>query len=174
MMLKTARSWPDRDDAPNPRAARLIPWMFVAGFAVVAAVNGVMIAFALETFSGVTTDQAYEEGLAYNKTLAAAAAQEKLGWKVGIDLAAPTHERARLSVTLADRNGAPIHGAVIEAHFVRPTSEGFDSQAQLSETGNGRYEAETSLALPGQWDVVVTASYDGASYQKTERVFIPQ
>ena len=173
MNSKTARPWPDRN-ASDSRVGRLIPWMFVAGFAVVAAVNGVMIAFALNTFSGVTTDQAYEEGIAYNKTLAAAAAQEKLGWKVGIDLAAPSHERARLAVTLADRDGAPINGAAIEAHFVRPTSEGFDSQAQLSETGAGRYEAQTSLALPGQWDVVVTASHDGASYQKTKRVFIPQ
>lgn len=174
MMLKIARFWPVRDDTPNPQAGRLIPWMFVGGFAVVAAVNGVMIAFALETFSGVTTDQAYEEGLAYNKTLAAAAAQEKLGWILAVDLAATNRERVRLAVTLADRNGAPIHGAAIEAHFVRPTSQGFDSQAQLSETGNGRYEAETSLALPGLWDVVVAASHDGARYQKTERVFIPQ
>lgn len=174
MMPRTFPSWTERDDAPNPRAARLIPWMFVGFFGVVVLANGIMIAFALETFTGVTTDHAYEEGLAYNKTLAAARAQEKLGWKVAIDLAAPTHEHARLAVTLTDRDGAPLSGAQITARFIRPTTDGFDSQARLSEAGAGRYEAETGLALPGQWDVVVTASHDGASYQKTKRVFIPK
>lgn len=164
----------ERSEAADSRLSRLIPWMFVGAFAVVAAVNGVMIAFALDTFSGVTTEQAYEEGLAYNKTLAAARAQEKLGWKCAIDLDARSRHDARLAASLSDRSGAPVTGAEITAHFVRPTHDGFDSQVRLSETGIGHYEAQTSLALAGQWDVVVTASHDGASYQETKRVFVPE
>ncbi len=164
----------ERGEASDSRRSRFIPWMFVGAFAVVAAVNGVMIAFALETFSGVTTEQAYEEGLAYNKTLAAAHAQEKLGWKLAIDLDARSRNDARLAVSLSDRTGAPLTGAEIIARFVRPTSAGFDKETRLSETGFGRYEVQPSLALAGQWDVVVTASHDGASYQETKRVFIPE
>ena len=171
-MGKALQSTPRHADEAERRSARLIPWMFVAFFAVVAAVNGVMIAFALETFTGVTTEHPYEEGVAYNATIAAARAQEKLGWQVAIDFAAPDRDHARLAVTLRGRDGAPLTGAALSARFVRPTSEGFDSTATLRESGAGRYEAEPRLALPGQWDLVVTATHDNASYQKTQRVFV--
>ena len=48
----------------------------VAGFVVVVAVNAVMLTLALGTFNGLSTDGAYDRGLAYNQTLAAEAAQQ--------------------------------------------------------------------------------------------------
>ena len=38
--------------------SRYIPWLFVAGFAIVIAVNGVMVWFAVGSFSGLYTDRA--------------------------------------------------------------------------------------------------------------------
>lgn len=163
---------------PNPgagqRSGRLIPWIFVASFAVVAAVNGVMIAYAVNTFTGLTTDRAYEDGLAYNQTLAAARAQERLGWKAGVDFAATDRDHARVIVTLHGGDGAPLDGATLSARFIRPTSQGADTEVPLNETGAGRYEAQLGLALPGQWDIVILASHDGASYQTSRRVFVPR
>ena len=40
-----------------------IPWLFVAGFGVVIAVNAVMIAFAIGSFSGLYSNHARERGL---------------------------------------------------------------------------------------------------------------
>jgi len=165
---------PRSADEAERRARRLYPWLFVAFFVVVAAVNGIMIAVALDTFTGVTTAHPYEEGVAYNQTIAAARAQEKLGWQVAIDFAAADRGSARLAVTVRDRDGKPLTGAALTGRFIRPTREGFDSEVTLNETGAGRYEAASPLALPGQWDVVVTATRDGASYQKIERVFVPE
>ena len=165
------RTAPAADKAER-RSARLIPWMFVGSFLVVAAVNGVMIAFAVGTFSGVTTEHPYEEGIAYNAAIAAARAQAALGWQVAVDFSALAGGPARLAVTLRDRGGNALTGAALTAHFLRPASGGFDTTADLRETGSGRYEAEPRLALPGQWDMVVTAAHDGASYQKTQRVFV--
>jgi nitrogen fixation protein FixH len=168
-----SRRWQEPDEDER-RSARLIPWLFVAFFVVVAAVNAVMITYAETTFTGVTSDHPYEEGIAYNKALAAARTQEKLGWQAAIDFAAPARENLKLAVTLRDRDGAPIEGAQVSARFVRPTSAGFDSALRLNETKPGVYEAAPRLALPGQWDLVVTAAHDGADYQKTERVFVPE
>lgn len=156
------------------RLDRFIPWMFVAFFVVVAAVNGVMIFFALHSFTGISTDDAYEKGLAYNRTLAAAQAQAKLGWQVAADFRAQDRESVQLAVTLRDKQGAAIAGAALTARFIRPTSAGADSEVTLQDVGNGRYEAQPILALPGQWDMVLTASHDSASYQTTKRVFVPQ
>jgi nitrogen fixation protein FixH len=156
------------------RRDRLIPWMFVAFFVVVAIVNVIMVIFALKSFTGISTENAYDKGLAYNQTLAAAQAQERLGWQVTLDFSARDRDHARLAVTLRDQSGSAITGASLAAHFIRPTREGFDSEIALQDVGAGRYEAQPVLALPGQWDMVVTANHDGASYQTTKRVYIPE
>ena len=57
-----------------------IPMIFVGGFLVIAAVNGVMIWLAVDTFTGIATERHYEKGLAYNQALAAAEVQAALGW----------------------------------------------------------------------------------------------
>ena len=51
---------------------RWIPWLFVGFLVVVAAVNGVMIWYALSSWTGLAANQAYDNGLTYNQNLAAA------------------------------------------------------------------------------------------------------
>jgi nitrogen fixation protein FixH len=58
--------------ADRPRG-RWIPWLFVGGFLLVCAVNGVMIWVALSSWTGLAANQPYDRGLAYNRNLAAAA-----------------------------------------------------------------------------------------------------
>src|SRR3972149_5405956 len=121
---------PAADEAER-RSARLIPWMFVAFFLAVAAVNAVMIGFAVGTFSGVTTEHPYEEGIAYNAAIAAARAQAALGWQMAADFSAPAGGPARLAVTLRDHDGHALTGAALTAHFLRPAGGGFDSPVGL-------------------------------------------
>ena len=47
-----------------------IPWAFVGFFLVVFAVNGAMMTIAFKTWTGLDTENAYQEGLAYNDRLA--------------------------------------------------------------------------------------------------------
>jgi nitrogen fixation protein FixH len=163
-----------RAAAESRRAGRAVAWILAAFFAIVAAANGALIAYSLESFTGVTTENAYEKGLAYNQTLAQAKAEVGLGWQVGVDFSAPDRGHVRLAVTLHGRDGAALTGGVLTAHFIRPTSQGLDTDVALAETGAGRYEAQPMLPLPGVWDIVVTASHDGASYQTTRRIFVPE
>ena len=44
-----------------------IPWAFVLFFVVITAVNGVMIWYALESWTGLSSGEAYDDGLRYNQ-----------------------------------------------------------------------------------------------------------
>jgi nitrogen fixation protein FixH len=162
------------DTGGQERTSAWIPWVFVGFFVVVFGANAAMVAFALATWTGVETDQPYEDGNAYQNVLDAEHRQAELGWKVDLDFQAKDRDHAAVTLTMLDRDGAPIHGANVHARFVRPTREGFDSEVGLRELGDGRYGAEPRVGLPGQWDLVVVGSYDGHSYQVRRRVFVPK
>ncbi|MDR3435229.1 FixH family protein [Telmatospirillum sp.] len=152
------------------------PFIFVGAFGVVLAVNLVFMASAVRTFSGLSSEHAYDEGLKYNERIAAARAQEKLGWTTKAEVqpagGAVPHS-ANIVLTVLDRDGKPVTGLSVQADFVRPTAAGHDSSAPLAEQGQGRYMVAASLALGGQWDMTVTARRSGQVYQFAQRIFLP-
>lgn len=168
--------------AHEARRGRWYPWLFVAGFMVVIAVNGVMVTLAIDSFAGLETDHPYERGLAYNETLAAARAQDALGWQVQFAIApnaAAGGESRPVTIDsrFLDRDGAPLTGLVVRAILKRPTAAGHDREVQLLDQGAGRYGATAELPLAGQWDlrVVAVAPEDGQnrSWQSTRRILLP-
>lgn len=159
------------EGAHPPRWSKLIPWMFVGGFAIVIAVNGALIYFAQSSFSGLETEHAYDRGLDYNQTLEAAAAQEKLGWRGDIALSPAAGGKHELAVLFADRLERPLDGLKIEAHLVRPANAGMDLNLVLAGKGNGRYVAELALPALGQWEIRIVARDHENSWQKSERLF---
>ncbi|MBT3306984.1 MAG: nitrogen fixation protein FixH, partial [Alphaproteobacteria bacterium] len=48
---------------------RMVLIWLLAFFGTIFAVNAVLVFFALSSWPGLTTDKAYEEGIAYNRTL---------------------------------------------------------------------------------------------------------
>lgn len=158
--------------AHSARWSRLIPWMFVGGFAVIIAANGALVYFAQSTFSGLETEHSYDRGLDYNRTLEAAAAQEKLGWRAEIVLSAEASAGHELAVSFADRLERPIDNLKVEAHLVRPASQGMDMVLALDGKGNGRYAAPVSLPALGQWEIRIVARDHEHSWQRSERLFV--
>ena len=151
---------------------RWIPWVFVAFFGVVFAVNAAMIWVAFATWPGLETQSAYQKGLAYNRTLAAAKAQEALGWRVDLDLAPAGGRLARLKLTLADRYGDLIEDARVTAAFVRPTYGGHDVELVVPHDHGGVYHAEAALPLAGLWELQLTAESRGDTYRLRRRVYL--
>jgi nitrogen fixation protein FixH len=149
-----------------------IPWLFVLGFLVVFAANGTLIHFAYSSWTGLTTEHAYDEGVAYNRTLAAQRAQERLGWQVKLDFAGTQAGGGRIALALADREGRPLDGAEVTATLVRPTSGGHDHSARLEAAGPGQYQAAMALDLPGNWDLRLEIHHPAGDWQKVERVWI--
>jgi nitrogen fixation protein FixH len=158
----------------EPRSGRWIPWAFVAGFALVIAVNAALIWFAVGSFSGLAEAHPYQAGLAHNRTLEAARAQEALGWEADLAVApAGIPGEVLVSVTLRDRSGAPVAAESVMAEFIRPAAKGHDRVATLISEGAGRYEATVPLGLHGQWEVRISARHAGGSWQTAQRVMVP-
>jgi nitrogen fixation protein FixH len=162
------KSMPTAHKAP---AGRWIPWVFVGLFGIVLIANGTMITVAISTFTGMETTSPYKKGINYNERLAAAAAQDALGWQASLSAEnAGDDGETAISLMLEDGSGAPIVAADVTARIDRPLQDGFEQVITLEEFGGGRYVAAVSLPLKGQWEVQVDAFARGNRYQITDRI----
>lgn len=154
----------------NRMWARRLLVILLSVFALVLAVNLVMVWFAVKSQTGIVSENAYEEGLAYNKTLAEQAREAGLGWSVVRNVA---DFPVRLVYALSDAKGAPLGGAWVTVKAVRPVGEGEGSEFSLNlhEFTDGTYAVE-NITWPhkGQWHLETTFVYDGKSLTARERV----
>ena len=147
-----------------------------AFFLTVFAANGVMVFYALSTFDGVETDDAYRKGRAYNHVLEADAAQNALGWTTAIEIMPSRSPRGvsvytTVIVTTTDGQAAPLVNPTLT--FWRPTVQGMDVEAVVTAAGDGTYQSVAQLQRPGNWIVRLNAeTTDGRPYVYEERQFI--
>ena len=146
-----------------------IPWAFVGFFLVVLLANGIMAAFAFGTWTGLSTEGAYEKGLAYNQTLQTRARQAALGWQVAIALEQAT-DRPRLVAALRTLDDTPLWADSVTARLTRPTHAGHDFEVSLADEGSGRFSSRIDLTLPGLWDVSLTVIKGGKELTSGRRV----
>lgn len=146
---------------------RKVFYVLIAFFGAVIAVNGVFVYLALASWNGLTSRNAYEEGLAYNRTIEHIRAQAGLGWRFDIG-----YRDDQAVVAVLDRDGRPLDGLRLRVQFVRPTSEGNDLTVALNAEGGGRYAAAAALPLPGQWDMVVDAEGASGTFRAVKRILV--
>ena len=149
-----------------------IPWSFFAFFVVLILTLVPMGLVAVRTNTGVTTEHAYEKGLAYNKTLAAAAQQEALNWRGDLTLASSA-EGVQADFQLLDAAGNPLDRASAVIWLVRPTQDGMDRRAAMQAQGNGHFTVNLALPARGLWEARVSAVQDGHNYQMVKRIVLP-
>jgi len=158
-------------DRQTPQRGSWIPWIFVGMFAVVIVANGIMVAVAFDSWTGLETESAYEDGLEYNREIAAVEAQRSLGWKLDLAVAPAGAQRLDVAVVLKDADGNPFKADELRATFSRPTHEGYDVETWLPHSGKpGEHRAEVELPLAGVWDLSVEARSRGRSYRLDRRV----
>jgi nitrogen fixation protein FixH len=150
---------------PAPTERTLKGWMVLAMigafFGIVMIANGALIYFALSTFSGEEETNPYEHGLAYQKDIVAAHAQDALHWQAAVQLARlSAGEPPRLEFALHDAQDQPVAGLTVVAILAFPASKRFDRTLNLVEEGPGIYRAE-AVVEAGQWDVAIEAKRDG-------------
>lgn len=151
----------------DPRRSRWIPWAFAAGMLGVVAVNGVLIAAAVSTFTGVTVGRSFDRGRTYNHVLAEAARQEALGWSADLALG----EGGVLHVAVRDREGRPVAGT-LAGTLLRPL-EGAELPLELAEVAPGRWVAPLAAARPGQWETRLTlAGPEGGRLDIRQRIVV--
>jgi len=149
-----------------------IPWSFFGMFACILIANGALIYFAFDSWTGVGTDDAYIKGLAYNKALTETEAQAKQGWQAELDYNGSGPLTGRLTLELKDRHGTAIENADVTAMVVRPTHEGYDFAAVLTDDGEGRYAADLSFPLAGLWEVRVEVTHGRGTHSLAKRLMV--
>lgn len=146
-------------------------------FGTVFLANGIMVYYALSTFDGVETDNAYRKGRAYNHVLEADAVQQALGWQVSIETMpsyTPDAIVLNIAVTLVDRESVALDLPSLPISFWRPTVQGMDRATILTPVSPGKYVGQLELAQPGNWiSRINTATPDGLPFVHEERLFIP-
>jgi len=159
-------------DIARPRTGRFIPWLFVAGMAVVFVANGALIYFAAHSWTGLEVQHPYEDGVGYNKALAAAARQERLGWTIDARLSGPA-DGATLTLTITGRDGRPLTDLDVRARLERPIGAPDSQRVELRPNRQGVYAASLSALHPGQWDAEITAARGTERMLVTRRVVLP-
>lgn len=141
----------------RPITGRTVLFGMIAFFGVIMAVNAAFVYFALNSWPGLSSDQAYEDGLAYNKTLQAAAVQKSLGWTSALNLT----DDGAINVQVLDKLGLPVRGLDISLRMLRPTHEQDDLSPELMEVSEGLYTANLANIARGQWRAELTVKNEG-------------
>lgn len=147
----------------------IVPWLFVAGFALVIAVNGVMMWFAIGSFSGLYSDHARARGLHYNQVMAEQRARDSLGWTIETSWQADSH---RFTLTVLDGAGKPLDGAHVTVDLIRPAEKRAPLVVTMAAQGKGRFAAAVDLPARGNWDADIVVEADGHRFAVTKRLFL--
>ena len=150
-------------------------WILAGFFGIIFTANGVLVYLANTSWTGLTTEEAYEKGRTYNKELARNDVQRALGWTATLQAVQQTStgpHRVRLNLAVTDKAGQPLTGASVQVLLVRPTHEGYDREISLTEGRTGTYVAHVDLPLPGQWEVRALVSSSGRDFRLVERISV--
>jgi nitrogen fixation protein FixH len=156
---------------PRELTGRMVLACLVAFFAVVAAVNVMMIRAAVSTFGGIETDNAYQAGLAFAREIAAVEAQEALDWKVRGSLKSDAAD-AVVEVIATDATGAPLENLQGAARLLHPADKRADLIVRLGQVAPGIFVGRT-VPIAGQWMLLIELSRDGTTlFRSKNRVFM--
>ena len=136
----------------------MLAWI-MGFFLVVIGVNAVMATIAERSFTGVVVENSYVASQHFNRWLAEAKAQDRLGWNAVIG-----HQDTQITVTLTGPE-ALIRNATLTGDAIHPLGHLPDRAIHFIRAENGGFVSRERLPH-GRWRVRVTAEHAGqrASY----------
>ncbi len=157
----------------KPLTGRHVALMLAAFFGLMFAVNGAFVYFALGSFSGVSEDDAYKRGLAYNEEIDHRERQRARGWQPALEFEQTGAEQGKLTLNIIDADGNNLKDLEVVAIIRRPVIEGTDQGLSLVYDKD-HYAAEVSLSGLGQWDVSILVHGGGFKepYRLDKRIWV--
>jgi nitrogen fixation protein FixH len=124
----------------------------VIGLGIVFVANGIMVSKALEHPSAPAAKDHYVEAEHYDEVLAEREAAAALGWTVDVQ-ACPrgVDSGCALTITVADRDGAPVPGLSGSVAASRADTTALDRTGTLEAAAPGRYRTVLDLAEGGAY-----------------------
>jgi nitrogen fixation protein FixH len=159
------------DEASKKKDSRLVLGILFTFFAVIFAINFTYIYFAQKTWRGIYTQNSYQKGLEYNKTLEYVKSQKKLGWSFSTNYVNKGNNVGELTVCLLNKNHQPIKNAKLIAQISRPIQEGYDFTQNLMPQNNC-YFAKINFPLKGQWVFEIQAFKGEDIFQEVKRYVV--
>jgi hypothetical protein len=157
-------------------AGRLWPIAIVGVLAVTVVANVAILQVASEPDHFTMEPEAYAKAVAWDSILEVRAASAALGWHATGRVVAVegVPARARVIVTLCDRGGRPVEGALVRVEAIHnrqarrlratlPASAGA-SGAGGAAGAAGQYGATLPLSRPGLWELRVDAERAGERF----------
>lgn len=133
----------------------------VTFFAIITAVNAVMMTAAITTFGGVETGSSYQAGLAFARENAAVQAQDRLGWQVTVSPRSDGGATPIIEIVARDKGNGPLAGLQVFGRLSHPMDKRADRVLAWREVTAGVFRADSGRVV-GQWDLVIELSQDGA------------
>jgi len=108
----------------------------------------------------------YRKGAAWDEMKRQIAENGALGWIVTPSIVAGRKDprSARLELTIADKYGVKIEGAVVTTEMFPIRAADSRIQLALSPGGAGRYGIDVPIRINGQWEIRVTIEANGKIY----------
>ena len=157
---------------PRELTGRTVLLCLLAFFAVVAAVNVIMMTAAVTTFSGIETANSYQAGVTFAREEAAAEAQESRHWKVNSSLRPQTNNLTQVELSAQDRAGQPLAGLEATVSLIHPNDRRRDRPVSMRADAPGRFSGVVA-PTPGQWDLVIELTRDGERlFRSKERIIL--
>ncbi|MBM2576454.1 FixH family protein [Jannaschia sp. Os4] len=142
---------------------RHVAAMFVGGFTVIVGVNVALAVNAVRTFPGTEVASSYVASQTFD---ADRAAQDALGWEVGL-----THADGTLRLSVLGPDG-PVRPTVVAATLGRATTVADDTSPALGWDG-AALAAPVALG-PGNWNLrVELEAPDGTPFRRRIPLRIP-
>jgi nitrogen fixation protein FixH len=143
----------------------------VVFFGVMFVANGLLVYYALGTFSGGDRPDPYRSGLNYNETIGESARQAALGWQTTLDY---DKVKGRLTLRFADKSEAPIVDLDLRGVLGRPATDREDQRIVFEHIAGGVYAADVQLPF-GNWVLSVVARGGGGGdlvYRLKRRLYV--
>lgn len=141
----------------------LISVVALLGSAMLA--NLIMFYFAAKSYDGLVEKNYYLKGLNYQQELDLRNKQKSLGWNVDFE-----GSNNKYTLNLTDKDNNPIEKAEVKVNFFRPSKEGYDKSAVMTESEAGKYVANTDLELKGHWNANIEISKDGHVWKMKKKI----
>ena len=104
---------------------------------------------------------------------------DKMGWGILLDAQMPGQDAKQtpsgsrmMSVTLTDRNGDPIDGALVEIESYHPAHANDRTNIVLIGAGEGVYRRDLVMGTPGIWHAIISLRYQGVQARVTRKIKI--
>lgn len=150
---------------------RHVLFMLIGFFGVMCVVNGIFLYHAITSFPGEQVPKSYLQGVNYNATLSARAAQTELGWQ-----AEAGREGKDIVFRLYDRDGQALSQYKVSGELRRSASDAADIALKFKSFRPGEYRVSIATLAPGKWILNLDVQREDQSpvlFEASKTVYVP-